>query len=234
MTIGKGRTFRPEVLCATVVGAWFAVLAIATPSPAIAQATSGLVEAHQASDDDRLRAIGLRLTTANADKCRPAEPAVAAIAASDAAPARPVRSRCSGRFIVSPDKQLNAWANGRDIAVTGKMMQFAGEDDALAFVVAHELAHNILAHAERLRGISSQFIGPADAQRIKDTEIEADTLAIELIVKAGFNPEAAQRLLAKMAKRGSAKVPATYPSMAERIRLLETLMNNPGKAQIAP
>lgn len=233
MTIGAGRTFRPKVICATLAGAWFAVLAIAMPAPAMARDSSSAAPIDQnrgvASDDLRLRAIGARLISANADKCRAPQAATAPQVAADALPARPTRGRCSGRFIVSPAGQLNAWADGRDIAVTAKMMRFADEDGALAFVVAHELAHNILAHSERLRGISSQFAGPADAQRIKDTEIEADALAVELVTNAGFDAEAAQRLLAKMAKRGG-KMPATYPSMAERIDMLKALVAARDKA----
>ena len=214
MIIGKRRPFRPKTMRALVAGAWLAMLAVAAPAQAASPAANAAQSSAPLTDDARLRAIGLRLTTGNADKCLPVPAAV------EAAPARPARSRCSGRFIVSADKQLNAWADGRDIVVTGKMIRFAAEDDALAFVVAHELAHNILAHAERLRGISSQFIGPAEAQQIKDSEIEADNLAIELMVNAGFDPVAAQRLLAKMAKNGAAKLPATYPSIAERIALV--------------
>ena len=232
MNIDGDRTFRPRKTCAAIVAAWFAVLAIALPVHAAAQESAPVSAVDRNSNDARLRAIGLRLTTANAAHCQAAQTAAALPAAADAMPPRPVRGRCSGRFIVSSASQINAWADGRDIGVTAKMMRFAGEDDTLAFVVAHELAHNILAHAERLRGISSQFVSVADAQRIRETEIEADTLAIELMTNAGFDPQAAQRLLSKLAKQGRAQMPPTYPSFAERIDLVKTLSGNADQPHI--
>ena len=58
-------------------------------------------------------------------------------------------------------------------------------DDALAFLVAHELAHNILKH--RLRREAPRGERPSS----KDVEREADRLAPWLMARAGFDPAGA-------------------------------------------
>src|SRR5262249_17928352 len=55
---------------------------------------------------------------------------------------------CGGRFVVVPSYELNAWSDGHYVAVTTRMMRYAADDQELAFVVAHEMSHNILGHAE--------------------------------------------------------------------------------------
>jgi beta-barrel assembly-enhancing protease len=45
---------------------------------------------------------------------------------------------------------LNAWADGKAVIITTAMMRFA-EDQELAVVVAHEIAHNAMGHLDAMR-----------------------------------------------------------------------------------
>ena len=71
------------------------------------------------------------------------------------------------------------------------------DDDELAAILAHEIAHNLLRHPQRLaaakvsRGILSAVTG--GAAKIKQTEIEADRLSIWLMANAGYDPQGAIR-----------------------------------------
>ena len=95
---------------------------------------------------------------------------------------------CASRFWVDARTNLDAGADGDGVRITEGFMAFTSNDDAeLAALVAHELAHNLLGHRERLK---------SPKRRIKDvlaTEIEADRLSVWLMANAGYDPTAALR-----------------------------------------
>ena len=91
-----------------------------------------------------------------------------------------VEQGCGGRFAVMRNSALDAWSDGRYVAVTDRMMDFVSDDAELAFVVAHEMAHNILHHADQTKGINRLFAEFGfGARKLKAAEIEADSLAVE-------------------------------------------------------
>lgn len=95
---------------------------------------------------------------------------------------------CASRFWVDARANVDAGADGDGVRITEGFMAFTSNDDAeLAALVAHELAHNLLGHRERLK---------SPKRRIKDvlaTEIEADRLSVWLMANAGYDPAAALR-----------------------------------------
>lgn len=128
---------------------------------------------------------------------------------------------CGGRFAMLQRSSLNAWADGRYVAVTAPMMDFAPDDQELAFVVAHEMAHNILDHARRLKGVVPILAGfGIGAGRIKRSEIEADNLAVSLLARAGMDLSAPERLLRRIGKARWMNLPITHPGTARRIRIV--------------
>ncbi len=86
--------------------------------------------------------------------------------------------RWPARVVEAPG--VTAWVDGSEIAVTAGMMRFAADDDDLAQVVAHELAHAVLGHNER----------KLFADRT-DEELEADRLGVFLAGRAGYRVERA-------------------------------------------
>jgi hypothetical protein len=128
---------------------------------------------------------------------------------------------CGGRVAYLRRNKVNAWSDGRYVAVTQRMMSFAADDQELAFVVAHEMAHNILRHTQKLDGsvaLLAQFgIG---AGKIKKTEIEADELAVKLMERADFDPTASARLLRKTSKIIPVDLGLTHPRVHRRVEIV--------------
>ena len=134
-----------------------------------------------------------------------------------------VEQGCGGRFAVMRDSALAAWSDGRYVAVTDRMMDFVSDDAELAFVVAHEMAHNILHHAEQTKGINRLFAEFGfGARKLKAAEVEADGLAVELMARAGFDVTAPERLLRRFAADRSMDLGITHPGIFRRIAIVRT------------
>lgn len=71
-------------------------------------------------------------------------------------------------------------------------------DDERAWVVAHELAHNVLRHRAKLK-----VIGRTVAN-VRDTEREADRLTVWLMANAGYDPKAASVFVRNWGSKGLA------------------------------
>lgn len=106
-----------------------------------------------------------------------------------------------------------AAANGILVRVTLKLAGSIADDSELAAVGAHELAHNILRHRDRLGKDRS----PA---RVRATELEADRLAVWLMADAGYDPAAAVRFWNRH-QRPLVRA-ASHPPRSERIAAIES------------
>jgi beta-barrel assembly-enhancing protease len=98
---------------------------------------------------------------------------------------------CASRVELAPGPGLTAAADGETVQISGALAEFVVNDDELAVVAGHEMAHNILRHRERLdaagvrRGLLAS-IGK-NASRIRATEEEADYLGLYLAARAGYD-----------------------------------------------
>ena len=106
-----------------------------------------------------------------------------------------------------------AAANGILVRITLKLARSIADDEELAAVVAHELAHNILRHRDRLGTDRS-------ASRLRQTEFEADRLAVWLMADAGYDPAAAIRFWNRH-ERPLVRA-ASHPPRSERIAAIES------------
>lgn len=113
---------------------------------------------------------------------------------------------CASRFQLIPSRRLNALADGRYVQVTSAIGAYVESDDELAAVLAHELAHNILRHRARLdaagvqRGVLGNF--GRNARLIRETEQEADRLAVYILERGGYDLDAALAFWERFGRRG--------------------------------
>lgn len=149
---------------------------------------------------------------------------------------------CRSRFQIALEGALNASADGTYVQIDGRMVDYAVNDEELAALLAHELAHNILNHPQRLtdagvsRGIGGWF--GRSAGLIRATETEADRLSLYLMANAGFDPQVAIVLWDRLSARtdlGFLSSP-THPGRKRRVAQLreELLALGRLRAQSSP
>jgi beta-barrel assembly-enhancing protease len=102
---------------------------------------------------------------------------------------------CATRFELNPSSRLNASADGVAVRITTAVQNETRDDAELAFVLAHEMAHNVLDHPAKLKA-AGRTTG-----RIRATEIEADRLAVQMMHMAGYDPAAAARFWERFGKK---------------------------------
>jgi beta-barrel assembly-enhancing protease len=102
---------------------------------------------------------------------------------------------CAAQVDLLPSGTLNAWRDGDIVQLSTRILDATNNDDELAFILAHEMAHAFLKHPD----LAAQK-GMTRAA-IRDTETEADRLALTLMAEAGFEPMAAPRLWARLGKK---------------------------------
>lgn len=95
---------------------------------------------------------------------------------------------CKTRFQIVRGGLGRTQADGRYVQLSDGMLAFAKNDDEVAAVLAHELAHNILGH--RVKKTPS-----------KQAEYEADWLSIWLIARAGYDVDAIVPFWTRLGKR---------------------------------
>jgi len=104
---------------------------------------------------------------------------------------------CQSQFQIRVSADRSASADGKLGSVSSRLAEYFLNDDEIAAVVAHELAHNLLKHRDQLdaqnvnRGFFGQFGKSAD--KIKSAETEAYRLFVWLMANAGTDPPAASR-----------------------------------------
>jgi Zn-dependent protease with chaperone function len=126
---------------------------------------------------------------------------------------------CGGDVALANSSQLNAWSDGAHVVVTTAMNRLARSDDEIAFVIAHEMAHNILGHSQgagQRRGI---FGGIAKARR---DETDADSFAVGLMSRGGYQPEGGITFLRTVGRRLWWALSLDHPTFDRRVRTVST------------
>ena len=108
---------------------------------------------------------------------------------------------CSYNVQVLPSGFPNAFADGEKVFITMAAIKLAQTKDELAFLIGHELAHNILHYknfdANEANLLAIDYLDKPKIRQIKsilvwsneNREIEADIEGIHLAFKAGFSLE---------------------------------------------
>ncbi|GGB67210.1 M48 family metallopeptidase [Blastomonas aquatica] len=144
---------------------------------------------------------------------------------------------CRSRFELRPSGDYGASADGDIVGITSAMLGFMVDDDELAAILAHEMAHNLLDHRKRLnaagiqRGLMQQL--GRNARLTLATEIEADRLSIWLMANAGYDPGGAVRFWTRYGKqrgKGIFSAPTHY-RWKKRVGLFEEEMGKLAAAE---
>lgn len=158
------------------------------------------------------------------------------------------------QFNVQKTQELNAYCmpGGRIMVYSGLIEKLDLTDAELATVLAHEVAHALREHTrERVsRAYGQQLVlsgvaavtgvsqGTADLANMiaqvtfqlpfsREQESEADTIGLELMARAGYDPREALTLWTKMNKAeqgGQPKFLSTHPSPKDRSKDIQKLL----------
>ena len=150
--------------------------------------------------------------------------------------------------------QLNAFVmpGGKIMFYSGIIDRLNLSDDEIAAIMGHEMAHALREHSrERLSreyatqtgiGLAASVFGLSQGQaeiaglagdfglsrpHSRTQESEADQIGLELMARAGYNPQAAITLWQKMQRASQGEPPqflSTHPSSSNRIAQLQALM----------
>ena len=126
------------------------------------------------------------------------------------------REICDYKVTLSMRSTINAYATSRSIVMTSGMMNFTQSDEELALIVAHELAHNTMAHVRKIVG--NMIISGFATRYTRPFESEADYVGLYYLVRAGYNPEGTEKLWQRMALIGPRSVgrAKTHPTHPDR------------------
>lgn len=131
---------------------------------------------------------------------------------------------------------VNAYATGEALLITAGLLRFVENDEELAMVIAHEIAHNAMQHmkakkknyaagsildvAAAIAGVNTggTFGSIGAASHSKDFEAEADYVGLYIMALAGMRIDDAPRLWRRMAATQSASsgILASHPTTSER------------------
>lgn len=151
--------------------------------------------------------------------------------------------QCDYPLFLSQSDAINGYADGSSIVITAGLMRFAKEDNQLALIIAHELAHNVEQHIpQRLQnaalgglvdialissGVFSPFIGSGLAANLhtQDYELEADLIGLQYLHMAGFEITGLDRFWRQMAALHPSTIThgkvASHPTTVERVLRLQ-------------
>lgn len=153
----------------------------------------------------------------------------------------PVTRACAFRVDLGNADNVNSYADGQRIMVTRGMINFAQSDEAIAFVMAKDMAHNVLEHARTQRSSAtigsiidnlssvrpdlSMLVGSGGLRAMPpELDAAADSLALYMLARAGYNIDNAARFWQKLATQYPASVlngyTANHPGTAIRLAVI--------------
>ncbi|MCS6627384.1 M48 family metallopeptidase [Roseibacterium beibuensis] len=155
---------------------------------------------------------------------------------------RPV-SACAYPAQVEVTGSFRSRTDGRHIFISDGMANLAQNEDELAFVLAHELAHAVLEHRTQpdVTGVRGGLNWALSMRRglSLSAEADADRLGLFLVARAGFDPVRAVEFLTRYEAAdggaGSVQINAggIYESAAGRRRALQPVLEDIAARQAA-
>lgn len=153
----------------------------------------------------------------------------------------PLTTACAFSIELGNVDTVNAYSDGTRVLVTRGMLNFVRTDEELAYLIAREMAHNALAHPGRQKMVKT--IGDIINNLMRtnpdtttlagtggilpygqDMDAAADTLALYMLVRAGYSIDNAPAFWKRLAAQYPASVPngytALHPSTTYRLAMI--------------
>lgn len=130
------------------------------------------------------------------------------------------RPGCGGEVKLTDSSTVNAWSDGKHVVLSTAIEQMASNDNELAFVIAHEMAHNILNHFSASNSDSRSLFGllGLGASSGRNMETQADGFAVPLMSAGGYAPEGGISFLENARRRMWWDISLDHPGFGSRIR----------------
>ena len=157
----------------------------------------------------------------------------------------PFTRACAYSIELGNADNVNAYNDGRRVLITRGMMNFAANDNELAYVLAKEMAHNSLNHARvqrttgtagaiidnliRIRPDMSAMAGMSGMKPMPQTmDAAADTLSLYMLARAGYDIDAAPRFWERLASQyppGALNAyTALHPATSYRLSVMNKIL----------
>ncbi|KAF1046561.1 MAG: Beta-barrel assembly-enhancing protease [Herbaspirillum frisingense] len=154
----------------------------------------------------------------------------------------PLTFACAFSIELGNADNVNTYADGRRVLITRGMLKFAQTDEELAYLIAKDMAHNILGHAIRQRMVSTiaevidnlllphpdptTTAGTAGIRVYpQDLDAAADTLSLYLLARAGYGIDNVPAFWKRLADQYPSSVPngytALHPSTTYRLSMID-------------
>ncbi len=154
----------------------------------------------------------------------------------------PVTRACAFRVDLGNSDNVNAYNDGGRVLLTRGMINFAQNDEAIAYVMAKELAHNILGHAGQMRSTATMssiidnlasvrpdltmLVGSAGVRPMpSDYDVAADNLALYMLARAGYNIGNARSFWQRLSEKYPSTVlngyTAIHPNVSARLAAMD-------------
>jgi len=154
------------------------------------------------------------------------------------------KTRCTVPVKVIENTEINAYADGKTAYITKGIIDFTSNDEELAAIIGHEMAHNILMHMDKkqangfigeLIGVGVQVATGVDARALfrdlgrltysQSFESEADYVGLYLVARAGYDytksPNAWRKMGINAPNSIKAGLLSTHPGTSERYIALD-------------
>jgi predicted Zn-dependent protease len=153
----------------------------------------------------------------------------------------PLTHACAFAIELGNTAIVNAFADGRRVLVTRGMMKMADSDDELAYVLATEMAHDVLGHVGKLqttktnadiidnlsRAHPDSSVSIAIKPSSQEFEIAADKRGMYMLARAGYAIDNTGKFLTRLATQyppsATDSYSAAHPLNASRLSSIEKI-----------
>lgn len=139
---------------------------------------------------------------------------------------RLTQERVTYRFILVRCPEAVALSVGEGIVVLSRgLIEKTPNEATLAFVLAHEIIHDVKGHHHSLESVSSL---EARRELQQSLELEADREAVVALMHTGYDPRVAVDALVMTHKPRDHQEASGYPDLKTRIEQIRTLILKAG------